>query len=63
MTTSDKWYIQFLDGSGTEIVGNVGLDTEGGVVEFKDAAGKLVAFQNLGAVAYGEIVTEEEDGQ
>mgnify|MGYP001608587779 CR=1 FL=1 len=58
---SDKWYIQFLDGSPTEVVGDITLDTEGGVVEFRDDGGKLVAFQNLGAVAFGEIVMEEDD--
>lgn len=60
-SADDKWYVQFLDGSATEVVGNITLDTEGGVVEFRDNSSKLVAFQNLGAVAFGELVEKEDE--
>jgi hypothetical protein len=58
--TQDKWYIQLLEGSALEVVGDITLDTEGGVVLFRDESAKLVAFQNLGAVAYGELLEEED---
>lgn len=50
---SENWYVKFLDGTAANASGTIDLDTEGGVVTFRDESGELDSFFNLGAIVYG----------
>ena len=61
MSNSDRWLLMILDGTQAEAEGEIEIDTQGGVVIFRDDAGGLTDFFNLGALASGHLVKPEEE--
>lgn len=55
-----KWYVETLNGSSTEVVGKVSFDANLGLLEFFDAEDERIAFFNLAALAFAELIVEDE---
>ena len=61
MSSADHWVVTILDGTQDEATGAIDIDTQGGVVTFRDGLGDVTDFFNLGALASGHRVEPEDD--